>query len=273
MGQKLPNSAHFSQIETRKPLARVVLLGASNLSMALPRVISSTRAAFDAPLEFFIAAGFGRSYGQESKIFWKKFLGILQSDLWAALDRAAPLPTAAIVADVGNDLAYEAPVETVFAWVTTTIDQLANHGARIALNNLPIASLRTVGAVRYLVLRSALFPACRLARTELLQRAEVLSAALVNFAETREIPAFSADAAWYGLDPIHPRRRHAGAIWRQMIDAVNPRSSATNWTTLSRADARLLRAARSAYTSRRTRSRASDLPRIELSDGSTVALF
>jgi hypothetical protein len=168
--KNLSNSAQISQFETYVRPQRVVLLGASNLALALPRVIASARAALGAPLEFFVAAGCGRSYGQNSKFFWKNFSGILQSEIWSALDRAAPAPTVAIVADVGNDLAYERRVEQVVEWVTAALDRLARHGARIALNNVPLGSLARVGAVRYALLRAALFPSCRVPRGELLRR-------------------------------------------------------------------------------------------------------
>jgi hypothetical protein len=269
----LPNSAQISQFETRERPARVVLLGASNLALALPRVIASARAALGAPLEFFIAAGCGRSYGQKSKFFWKNFSGILQSEIWSALDRAAPAPTVAIVADVGNDLAYEASVEQVVEWVVTALDRLARYEARVALNNVPLASLERVGAVRYAVLRAALFPSCRVQHGELLRRVEALAAALADLAKTREIPAFSGDGGWYGVDPIHPRRRCAGFLWQRMLGALAARSEDVAWAALARHDARALRRARSAYWSRGAEHDPAQPARATLADGSTIALF
>jgi hypothetical protein len=185
MNDESSNPAQPSQFETRTPPQRVVLLGASNLSLRLSRVVEAARAMWNAPLEFFVAAGFGRSYGQESKFFGKKFSGILQSDLWTALERAPRAATVANLANVGNDLAYEASVESVVEWVATTLDRLAAHDARIALNNVPLESLRTVGEIRFRVLRTILFPRCRLSRGELLARAERLSEAPARLAESR----------------------------------------------------------------------------------------
>jgi hypothetical protein len=262
-----------SQIETIAPRRRIVLLGASNLALSLPRVVEASRAAWGAPLEFFVAMGYGRSYGQESKFFGKKFPGILQCAIWDALERAHALPTSAIVADVGNDLAYEAPVDTVAEWVATALDRLAQHNARTALNNVPIESLRTVGAIRYPVLRSLLFPSCRLSRGELLSRAEALSYELANIAKTREIPAFSANGTWYGIDPIHPRRRSAGEIWRTLIGALDPVAPAPIWARPRRADATALRRATMAWWMSDRRALNASPRSARLSDGSTVALF
>jgi hypothetical protein len=217
------NRRKSSQIETREGPMRVVLLGASNLSIMFPTIVESARANFAQPLEMFVAKGFGRSYGQQSKIFAKKFSGILQSGLWATMDRARSLPTVAIVADIGNDLAYETPVDTLVGWIEATLDRLAEHDARVVLNNVPLASLQTVGWARYHVFREMLFPSCRLSRRELISRAERLSERLALVASDRKIPVFSGEIEWYGLDPIHPRWPAAGQIWSRMIgELVGP---------------------------------------------------
>jgi hypothetical protein len=171
-----------SQIETFKPTLRVVLLGASNLSIMFPTIVETARATFARPLEMFVAKGFGRSYGQQSKFFGKKFSGILQSNLWGALERTQALPTVALMADIGNDLAYEAPVSTIIGWLDAALDRLAAHDARVVLNNIPLATLQSVGLARYHLFREALFPSCRLSRSEMLRRAEQLSGALNRLA-------------------------------------------------------------------------------------------
>jgi hypothetical protein len=267
------DASQFSQIETRDPSLRVILLGASNLSLCFSNVIATARALFAQPIDFHVAMGFGRSYGQESKFFGKKFSGILQCAIWDALERAPALPTSAIVADVGNDLAYEAPVDKVAAWVAMALDRLAHHGAQTALNNVPIESLRTVGAIRYHLLRSLLFPSCRLSRGELLSRAEALSDKLANIAKTREITAFSANGAWYGIDPIHPRRRSAGEIWRLLISELDSVASAPIWTRPSRDDARAIRRATISWWMSDRRVAHTAPKTAQLRDGTTVALF
>ncbi len=222
MSDTSPSESHVaSQFETCEPQQHVVLLGASNLSIMFPTIVESLRAMFAHPIELHVAKGFGRSYGLHSKFFGKKFPGILSSGLWPALNRARPLPTVAIVADIGNDLAYEAPVDKIVEWVERALDRLAIHDARVALNNLPIESLRGVGTARYYAFREVLFPNCKLSRGEIIDRAERLSERLSQLAVTREISAFSAERGWYGLDPIHPRLASAGEIWSRMLGALS----------------------------------------------------
>jgi hypothetical protein len=267
------DAANSSQFETLTPRRRVVLLGASNLALTLPMIVGTARATWGRPLEFFVAMGFGRSYGQESKIFWKKFSGILQSGLWAALDRAPRLPTVALVADVGNDLAYEATVDIIIQWVSAVLDRLAEHGARMVLNNIPIESLRSVGRLRYWLLRSLLFPRCRLRRDEILSRAEELTRALAEMAEKRKIPIFSGQNASYGLDPIHPRRRFAGELWQRMIAALEESQEAAPGARPTRADAQRLRRMQRVWWSLGASTRVREALSVRLDDGSTIALF
>jgi hypothetical protein len=217
--------------------------------------------------------GFGRSYGQESKFFGKIFSGILQSGLWEALDHARPLPTMAIIADVGNDLAYQSPVEAVVGWVAEALDRLAAHDARAVLNNVPIESLRSVGRMRYRLLRAILFPRCRLPRDEMLARADALSRSLADLAETREIPVFSRESASYGFDPIHPRRCRAGVVWRRMIEALDTCAGPPPWRRPRRRDARLLRRLQAQFWSQIAMGNDAAPPVARLADGTTVTLF
>jgi hypothetical protein len=267
------DASQFSQIETRDPSLRVILLGASNLSLCFSNVIATARALFAQPIDFHVAMGFGRSYGQESKFFGKKFSGILQSDLWRALECAPRVQTVAIVADVGNDLAYEAPVEVVTQWVRETLDRLAAHDAKTSLNNVPLEALVGVGALRYRVMKTLLFPRSALTRDVMRERAEALSANLDELARERKIPVFSGDSTWYGFDPIHPRRRARGAIWQRLLGALAGHDASPTWAAATRDDARRLRALNAQFWSRELVSNGSSAPAARLADGSTITLY
>lgn len=265
--------AQFSQFETNVTRQRVVLLGASNLSIKFPMVVQAARAMFDAPLELVVAKGFGRSYGRESKFFGKKFPGILQSHLWDAIDRAPRLPTTALIADVGNDLAYEAPAEVIVEWVKTALDRLAAHEARVVLNNVPLESLRRVGAARYLLFRKLFFPSCRLSRKEMLRRAEQLGTALEELARTRNIPIFSGEIDWYGLDPIHPRRRASSEIWRRMLAALAPVGGSESPRRVASIGALRLRRLKPCEWRELGFQRRAAQPCGHCADGATIALY
>ncbi|RIK77895.1 MAG: hypothetical protein DCC67_12150 [Planctomycetota bacterium] len=250
-----------------------MLLGASNLSIMFPHVIKTLRAAHARPLEVLVAKGPGRSYGQESKFFGKKFSGVLQCDLWQALDAARAPKTSAIVGDVGNDLAYETPVQRIVDWIETALDRLAQHDAQVVLNNIPIEALRSVGAARYLLLRSILFPSCTLPRREMLRRAEHLDEALRRLSESRKTPIFSGKTAWYGLDPIHPRRAWAGRIWQQMIGALVGVEGELELTRATFSEAILLHRLKPHAWVQLGLQRRARQPAARFADATTIALY
>jgi hypothetical protein len=267
------NTAHRSQIETIAPTRRVVLLGASNLSIMFPTIVQTARAMYAQPLEMFVAKGFGRSYGQQSKFFGKKFPGILQSGLWDAMSRAQSLPTAAIIADIGNDLAYGAPVDTIIAWIEAVLDRLAKYDATIVLNDLPLESIKRVGRVRYRVLRELLFPSCALSHGEMLSRAEQLSGRLQELSTKHKMPIFAGRSAAYGLDPIHPRRAAAGEIWSRMLGALSTSADPSPLARARAAEAMRLYGLRPQAYSIYGWSRRAEQPCVRLADGTTIAIY
>jgi hypothetical protein len=217
----------WSQFETRQQRARVVFLGASNLSRSFPSAVGVAQQAFARPLSIHAAMGFGRSYGKESGLLGKKFSGIFLSRIWEALDTNSAQPTIAFVTDIGNDLAYEHPVDAILEWVDGCISRLIERGAVVALTNIPIDILRTVGETKFLLLRSVLFPRCRLRWSVLLDSAEQLSDRLTKLAETRKRPIFSVPNEWYGFDPIHPRASYMRSYWAELFALATGESRTT----------------------------------------------
>ena len=204
------NDQHiWSQIETHSTPTRVVFLGASNLSRSFPTAVSTAHDVLRTRLAIHVAMGFGRSYGKESGFMGKKISGIFFSRLWDEYENETCSSTLAFVTDIGNDLAYEEPVDRIMEWVETCVTRLKQTDARVALTNVPIEVLRRLSRARFELFRAVLFPRCRLPWATLLNRAEELHERLLLLAATRKMPIFSVPNEWYGIDPIHPPRR----IW------------------------------------------------------------
>ena len=183
------------------------------------------------------------------------------------------MPITAWVTDIGNDLGYEVPVETIVEWVSGCVDRLQELDARIAVCDLPIASLRDVNERKFRLLRTLLFPASRLDRDELLARATALNAALEELGKTRNIPIFTAPVAWYGWDPIHTRGRHHLAMWHEMFGLFtnvpsDAQGSDNSWWMTS-----YLRLLQPESWSHFSVSRSAQQPNGRLLDGTTIALY
>lgn len=150
---------------------RLVALGASNLTRMLPSLIRSARAAAESPVEVLAALGLGRSFGVTSRLLGRALPGVDDCGLWRALDRAAPVPTTAIVMDVGNDILYGFEVPTILEWVDRALARLRPRVDRLVLAGLP-SGLQGVGRFRYGLVRTVIVPGCRVVRTDALRRAD-----------------------------------------------------------------------------------------------------
>ncbi len=191
-----------------------MLLGASNLHLALPVLIDDLRQAVGGPVEVLAACGHGRSYGRWSRLLVVRHLpGITGCGLWSALEGRPPLPTVALLTDVGNDLGYGESPETVASWIETCLIRLAGEGAATVCTLIPLCSLEKLSAFRYYAARSILFPGRRVSRPALLERARELDGHLRRLAREHAARTIEPEASWYGIDPIHVRRRWRRRVW------------------------------------------------------------
>src|SRR5688572_673653 len=98
-------------------VARIVALGASNLTRGFHTVVSTARAAWGQDVQIVAAFGSGRSYGVHSRVLIRTLPGILESGLWRQLEFFSAAPTRALVTDVGNDILYGFSASRILAWV------------------------------------------------------------------------------------------------------------------------------------------------------------
>lgn len=254
----------------REPALRAILLGASNLRASLPWILDHVRRRAGGPIEALAACGHGRSYGAPSRFLGVRRLpGIAGCGLWRELGRRPPLPTFALVTDVGNDLAYGAGVEETAGWVAACLDRLAGPETEIVLTLLPLARLERLSARQVRLAAALLFPGRAVPWPVLLDHARDLDERLRRLGRERGAHLVEPAADWYGLDPIHLRRRRRREIWSRVIspevfpEIVGP-------APLGRARIPLLGAAEARLCGIALRR---PQPAVRLADGTTVALY
>ena len=199
---------------------RIILLGASNLTMGFPRLVRALEAGFtDGPLEIFAALGHGRSYGMWSRILQRELPGITACGLWSAIaeSRTQPNETLGLMTDVGNDLLYGAEVSQIAEWVEACVTRMKGYGADVVLTGLPIDCLERLGTWRYYTIRKLLFPRSRISLEEIRRRAHELNDRLAERARRHGATVVELPGRWYGLDPIHFRHTCRGEVWRRIL--------------------------------------------------------
>ncbi len=204
------------------PTRRVVLLGASNLTRSFPTVVDMVRRTWSEPIEFMVAMGHGRSYGQQSAVLGRKFPGIFPCALWQDLHCRAKLPTTALVTDIGNDLLYGATPDRLMDWVERCLDQLEDAGAATVVTQMPVGTIEGLGERRFRFFRRMLFPRSTLTLADAKRLVREVNERLVELGETRKISVIPVSTSWYGFDPIHLRRRGQRAAWSKLLACWKP---------------------------------------------------
>lgn len=260
-------------IADRKPTRRVILLGASNLVRSISTVVETARQIWREPIEIMAAIGHGRSYGRDSSLLGRKLSGIFPSALWQDLQTRPPLPTVALVTDVGNDLGYGVRVSELVSWVDGCLEHLQNAQATTIITELPLARLARLRDHEFLFFRSLFFPKSRLTLADIRARAGALNESLVELGERRNVPVIPVSGTWYGIDPIHLKRSSWKHAWPAILSSwhdreahsVCPRTSFARWAYL-----RSLAPAESAFLGWQRRTQQ---PCGVLRDGTTLALY
>lgn len=190
--------------------SRLILVGASNLARGCLSLVDTARGASGGPVEVHAALGRGRSFGIPSRLLIRQLGSIEGAPLWPHLAAAPPLPGTALVMDVGNDLFYGVEVPRILEWVEVVLRRLPAFASRIQLVGIPLASLRRLSPALFAVFRHVLVPSCRLSLRDGLLQAEQLHEGLQRLAARHHCGFVTPEDHWYGLDPIHIRRR----CWR-----------------------------------------------------------
>ncbi len=206
-----------------RPL-RVVALGASNLTRALPTLVGLARTRWGRDTEVIAALGLGRSYGATSRVLVRTLPGLLQCGLWGDLERRPQWPTRALITDVGNDILYGSPPAEILTWVEACVERLQATTADIVVTDLPVQSLRRISPLEYLIFRTVLFPPCRLSLAEVLDSALRVSEGLVDLAGRRRLRFVHLEREWYGFDPIHIRPSRWGTAWGEILGPSDERA-------------------------------------------------
>lgn len=205
--------------------SRLLLLGASNVRRGLPELVREARRRLDGPLDVVVSHGSGRSYLGPSRLLGRGLDAIAHEPFWS-FEGGRALPTYALVADAGNDLAYGAEPGPVADAIARVVARLARAGARTVVVGMPLESLASLGPLRFHAARALLFPTRRIERAKITADARELDARLARIARDHGAHFVVPRGDWYGIDPIHVRLRARADAARVMFEAFGPRSAA-----------------------------------------------
>ena len=213
------------------PVARVIALGASNLTRGFHTVVGTARSVWGPEVEILAALGHGRSYGAPSQFIIRTLPGILKSGLWTELERLPQKPTRGLITDVGNDILYGFSVERTLGWVEETLVRLGRVTEDIVLTDLPLETVRRMSNGKFVAFRTTLVPSCRLPLAQVIERAEQVNQGLAGLADRYGARFFHLDPTWYGFDPIHIKPSLWRPAWQQIL-GVQPQTESDKASAL-----------------------------------------
>ena len=203
--------------------ARIVLLGASNLTLSFPWARAAAIAATGGgPAEVLVAAGIGRAYGLPSRILLRERSAILDCELWENLNtahRLRPLPLYALLTDLGNDLAYGARAGDLAAALSECLARLRPLEATCVATAFPLASLERLSPLTFALLRSVLFPGHAITRPELLAEGRAFNQALRELCARTGCALAEIPPERFGPDHIHLTWRWRRRLWPELLNA------------------------------------------------------
>jgi hypothetical protein len=106
--------------------------------------------------------------------------------------------------------------------VREAVDRLQRHTRDITLAGLPFEGIGRVSPLKFTVMRTVLFPSCRLSLAEVTDRAAAVEDGLRTVAASSGLRFMAMQPDWYGVDPIHIRPSLWQSVWRQMLSVDRP---------------------------------------------------
>lgn len=211
-----------THVQQPPPDYRVVLLGASNLTLGLPRLVRGLQEHLPGKLDILAAHGHGRSYLNWSRVLHRELPAIRDCRLWDDWEaRPAAQQTFAIVTDLGCDLFYGQRPEAIVSGVEECLDRLQSRGARVVLARPPLERLARLPGWQYVVIKNLFFPGHTPPWPMMREWIETVDTEITARATQREIALLSPPGHWYGWDPIHVTARHRNRAWEQILAGWN----------------------------------------------------
>ena len=81
----------------------------------------------------------------------------------------------------------------------------------------PVASIRSLSWVRFVIARTVLFPLTKLTLADTQAETVKLDHLLTEVADRHGVSLIQPEPSWYGLDPIHVRRRYQHAAFARIL--------------------------------------------------------
>ena len=200
------------------PDHRFILLGASNLTLGLPRIVKAIRDSHSGSIEIFAAHGHGRSYLKWSYVVVRGLPAIRECQMWDEIASRPPAKkTYALVTDLGCDLLYGHPKEELVQAVADCLQRLADMNAQIIYARPPLERIDQLNDWTYFAAKNVFFPGPTVPWKTMREAIHSVDESICATGQGSGISTILPKLEWYGIDPIHILRSKRSQAWTEIL--------------------------------------------------------
>lgn len=184
--------------------------------------------------EFLYALGPGRAYGVEGGI-WNvtypaiKSCGILEA---ARKKEEQAQRVIALLTDIGNDIMYGVPTDTILATLSEILDRLHALNAEISVTTIPVDLERDVGEKMFKIIRGIYFMKSRVTFPEAVSAVDRINRFATGL-ESDKVRVIQGLEEFAGLDKIHYDLLKFPQVWSRVAGEMFrlPGEETRHWVT------------------------------------------
>ena len=201
---------------------QILVLGASNVRRGWRPLLQVANDRLSDRFDAHLVMGHGRSLGSPTSFFGTRFTPLLRSVAWDYLERRRKIdapPVKVFITDIGNDVLYGESAQQIVAWVEESVQRASALADHVVVTRLPLFSIEQMTKWRYLVARTLIWPSSQVSYSQAVTAVREIDAAIADCNRPPHVRVVSPDRSWYGLDPVHVRRRSLRDAWATYLES------------------------------------------------------
>ncbi|SFI97931.1 hypothetical protein SAMN05421753_11445 [Planctomicrobium piriforme] len=216
----LPPSRQTTADALPVPARRILIVGASNVTLAFPLLLNACVTQAPCPVQLFTAHGHGRSFCQRSFVLHRGLPSVIGCGIWEVLALQPPVAESwALVTDLGNDLIYGRPIDMAWERVLQVFRKIAELKMPLTFVRPPLERILQLSEARYKIIKQMLFPGPTVPWSRMCEQIVELDRRATEYADHAGARILTPKVNWYGVDPIHIRKSRRLAAWNEIVSS------------------------------------------------------
>jgi hypothetical protein len=124
----------------------------------------------------------------------------------------------AFLTDIGNDIAYSQPPQTIVEWVSGLISRLQDEGYEIVVGGIPTRSLALLNPKLFQTFAKLYYSQGSVSHQGVTRDLEEVEIGVRELCLDRKLPFTELDPRWYSYDRFHLKRNARTTYWQTLFE-------------------------------------------------------